>query len=259
MTKYFPILILISVFSCQAQKSVIRDNVTIDVYSYEDKNITKAAAMPEIKKGSNLMKYKRRFDYLLMNISEIHHPDKSEERRKIFNLYPDTLKIKKLYLEKYVQDKKLASYFEETIAPINDPDLERKKAYTIDELMDVASKFFYCDKVNPDTSVQSHVCIGINGLSETRWTKDYTLLSAFSFEAIFNDLDKDTSRISESYGFEKKRSCEKFRKNITTLDKYLEDVKLDLFVRMKDNAKLKEELLAYYELNKNNLAFKIIN
>jgi len=259
MIKHLFILVLISASTCGAQKSVIRDHVVIDVYASESGNKITAAAMPEIKKESNLMKYKARFDYLLLNISEIHQPYKAEERRKIFDLYPDTLKIKKLYIEKYVEDKKLVSYFEETIAPINNPGLKRTKAYAIDELMDVASKFFYCDKVNPDTSVQSHVCIGINGLKETKWTKDYTLLSAFCYEAIFDDSNTDSLRVSDSYVLEKRKSCAKFRKNITTLDKYLEDVKQDLFARMKSNAKLKEELLAYYEANKNNLAFKIIN
>jgi hypothetical protein len=128
----------------------------------------------------------------------------------------------------------------------------------VDELMEVASKFFYCDKVNPDTSVQSHVCIGINGLKEIKWEKDYTQLAAFCYEAIFTDLDKDNSKIDESYTSEKKLAREKYRKNITTLDKYLEDVKLDLFNRMKNSTTLKEELWAYYELNNNNLSFKIV-
>ena len=102
-----------------------------------------------------------------------------------------------------------------------------------------------------------HVCIGINGMKETQWEKDYTLVAAFCFEAIFNDLDNEDSQIRGAYVSEKNESSVQFRKNITTLDKYLEDVKLDLFTRMKNNAILKEELLTYYELNKNNLAFII--
>jgi hypothetical protein len=156
-----------------------------------------------------------------------------------------------------VEDKKLVAYFEETIAPINNPAMKIGKTYSVDELMEVASKFFYCDQVNPDTTVQSHVCIGINGQRETKWKKDYTLLAAFCYEAIFSDFDKDTSQVSEAYGTEKKKSCERFRKNITTLDQYLEEVKLDLFENMKNNVVLKKVLLDYYELNKANLAFRI--
>jgi hypothetical protein len=258
MVKYFSILILISGISCQAQTSVISHYVIIKIDTYKDGNEVKASPMPELKAEGELMKYKRRFEYLIMNIPEIHQPEKSKERRKIFSLYPDTAEMKRLYLEKLVNDKELVGYFEETIEPITNPNLKVNQTYTINELMEVASKFFYCDKVNPDTSVQSHVCIGINGLKETKWKKDYTLLAAFCYEAIFNDFDKDISKISESYDFEKKKSCEQFRKNITSLDKYLEDVKTELFYKMKTNTTLKKELLRYYEANKDDLAFKII-
>jgi hypothetical protein len=258
MKKYLSILILISGISCHAQKSIIRDNVTLDVSTYEDEGKTKASAIPEIKKGSELMKYKKRFEYLLMNVSEIHSPNKAKERNDVWKLYPDTIELKRLYLNKYVEDKKLVGYFEETEKYIKNSNMTRKTIYTQDELMEVASKFFYCDKVLPDTSVQAHVCIGLNGIKEANWSKDYTLLSAFCYEAIFNDLDKDTSLVWNSFGSLKKESAQKYKREISSLDQYLEKVKLEVFDRMKNNATLKEELLAYYELHKNNLAFKII-
>ena len=257
MKKSIFIIILIAGISCKKEKSLIRDNISIDLSIYQDENKTKASAMPELKAGSELMVYKRRFEYLLMNIPEIHRPDRIKERDSINTLYPDTSKIKQIYLDLYNGDKKLVQYFEETYAPIKNPNLQRDKIYSVDELMKVASIFFYCDQVNPDTSIQMHVCIGINGMKETKWEKDYTILAAFCFEAIFNDLDNEESKIRSAYVSEKKESSEQFRKNISTLENYLEDVKLDLFNRMKSNAKLKEKLLAYYELNKNNVAFKI--
>ena len=123
--------------------------------------------------------------------------------------------------------------------------------------MEVDSKFFNCDLVNPDTTVQSHVCVGINGLREVQWQKDYTLLAAFCYEAIFHDFDRDVSPISEAYDSEKKKACQKYRPHITSLDRYLEDVKLELFERMRNDAVLKKELLDYYESNKDKLAFKL--
>ena len=257
MKKYFSILILISFISFQNKKSLIEENVSIEISVYENKGVKKASAMPQLKPESTLIKYKKRFEYLLMNVSKMHQPDGVKERTEIWDLYPDTIKLKRLYLDKFVQDDKLVKYFEETNAPIANPNLEITKTYTQEELMDVASKFFYCDKILPDTIVQSHVCIGINGIKEAKWDKDFTLLAAFCYETIFNDFDKDSSTIYEVYSIEKKMACEQFRKNITSLDKYLEDVKLNLFSRMESNAILKQELLAYYDLNKNNLAFKI--
>lgn len=258
MTKHLSILILLLSLSCQAQRSIITDHVTIKISTYKYGNEMKVSPMPELKAESGLMKYKRRFEYLIMNISEIHLPARSKDRKRIFDLYPDTTEIKRLYLKALNDDKKLVGYFEETKAPISDPKVKVNKMYTSDELMEVASKFFYCDKVNPDTSIQSRICIGVNGLSEAKWEKDYTLLSAFCYEAIFNDLDQDVSQIRESYRSEKKNSTEQFRKNMTALDKYLEDVKEDLFTRMKNNVILQKALLDYYQLHKNDLAFEII-
>jgi len=53
MIKCFSILFLIQGFCCQAQKSILRDHLTVDVYTYESENKTKAAAMPALKKKVN--------------------------------------------------------------------------------------------------------------------------------------------------------------------------------------------------------------
>jgi hypothetical protein len=257
MKNHFTLLILIFVVSCQNETSLIRDNVSLELSTYQDSNMVKASALPVLKPGSELMPYERRFDFLLMNVPEIYHPDKAGERNAINRLYPDTNEVKRRYMDVYCSDQKLVDYFQQTYAPIKDPDMKRNTTYTVDELMEAASKFFYCDEVFPDTTIQSHICIGVNGFNETKWQKDYTLLSAFCFEAIFNDLDKDSSQIRSTYIAEKETSCMQFRTNITSLDQYFQDVKTDLFNRMKNNSTLKEKLLAYYDSNKNNLAFVI--
>jgi hypothetical protein len=258
MKTHLSVLILIFGLSCKKEGSIIRDNISIEISSYQDDNEIKASAIPVLKASSELIAYKRRFDYLLLNIPELHGSDKIKERDSINRLYPDTLEIKRIYLDGYSQDKKLTEYFEETYAAIKNPDQQRDKIYSHDELMEVASKFFYCDQVGSDTSIQMHVCIGINGMKEAKWEKDYTLLAAFCYEAIFNDLDTEDSRLRDAYASEKKVSAEQLKKNIITLEKYLEDVKLDLFNRMSSNAILKEKLLAYYELKKDKLAFRIV-
>lgn len=257
MKKYFPVLILIFGISCQKEKSIIRANISIEISPYQDKNQTKASAMPVLKAESELTVYKNRFNYLLLNIPEIHAANKFKERDSLNSLYPDTLEIKRLYLDRYCQDKKLIKYFSLTYDAIKNRDLQ-KEIYSTDELMEVASKFFYCDQVSPDTSIQMHVCISLNGMKEALWEKDYTLLAAFCFEAIFNDLDKEDSQIRAAYSFEHDKASEQFRKQFTALEKYLADVKVDLFRRMKNNTTLKEKLLAYYDLNKANVAFEII-
>jgi len=245
--------------SCNSGKKLIDQYVEIEVSIYEDNSVIKASSMPKMKANSILALYERRFEYLLINVSEIHFPKKAERRKEIWDLYPDTTKLKRLYLNEYIQDEKLSNYFELTKTAIWDENFEATITFTIDELLEVASKFFYCDKVFPDSTIQSHVCIGLNGISEANWTKDYKLLEAFCYEAIFNDLDKDISEIDESYSFEKKEACQKYESMIVTLDLYLEDVRNELFARMQNNPVLRTELLEYYEHNKSNLAFKIMN
>ena len=257
MKKYLAIPILIFCISCQKEHSAIRDNISLQLSTYTDQNKTKASVMPVLKTGSELMPYKLRFDYLLLNVPEIHQFAKIKLRDSINSLYPDTSELKRIYLDIYCQDKLLPKYFEETYTAVKNPDMQRGKVYSADELMEVASKFFYCDEVLPDSSVQMHVCIGINGVKEAKWEQDYTLLAAFCYEAIFNDMDKDRSQIRSAYSSEHDEAVKQFRNNITTMDKYLEDTRVNLFDRMKSNTILKEKLLAYYELNKNNLSFKI--
>lgn len=245
--------------SCKAGNSIIKEHIVLKLYEYEYEGKEQASAMPELRSDSELQDYNRRFEYLLINVSKMHQLEYAEKRKKIWDLYPDTIKLKRLYLNEFIQDKELENYFETTYSGITDSSFISTIIYTENELMEVASKFFYCDKVFPDTTVQSHVCVGLNGVSEANWRKDYTLLEAFSYEAIFDDLMKDSSRIDETYSFEKKEACEKHKATITTLEEYLIEVRTDLFKRMKIDPTLKSVLLEYYEANKDNLAFRISN
>lgn len=66
-------------------------------------------------------------------------------------------KLKDLYLKKHYHDEKLEYYFEATRSAIKYSNHEKSVVFTSAELMEVASKFFYCDQVFPDTTIQSHV------------------------------------------------------------------------------------------------------
>lgn len=257
--KYLALFTLVICLSCQVSESLISKHVAIDVYSYKYENVKKGAAMPEIKSTSKLKKYSRRFEYLLINCAEINSPEATEERNEIFGLYPRKAQMKKLYLEKYIRDQKLNAWFEETIAPINSPGMEITRTYTSSELMEVASKFFYCDEVLEDTTVQAHVCIGLNGIKEAQWDKDYTLLAAFCYEAVFSDFDQEPSVIWESFIAQKREACQELRPGIKSLDQYLSDVRTNLFERMKNDENLRKKLLIYVEQNKSNLAFRIVD
>jgi len=261
MTKpiIFLLFLLLLVFSLafSSSKSALKQNLSIKIYTYEKDGEVFASAMPELKTDSDLWEYKRRFEYLLINIPEIHKPQKSKERKKIFGLYPDTLKLKRLYVKQYLRDRNLVKYFDETLAPIYNQEIEKNKNYSEDELMEVASKFFYCDKVKADTSVQAHVCVGLNGVAEANWERDYTLLEAFCYEAIFCDFDLDNSQVYSSFSSKKAEASKHHKDDVLSLDQYLKDVRVELFKRMKSDTILKSSLLNHYERNISNLSFEI--
>lgn len=56
-------------------------------------------------------------------------------------------------------------------------------------VMDVAARFFYPDAVLPNGTIQSHVCVGINGIADMQGGRDLAL-EGFVYAAIFHDLLK---------------------------------------------------------------------
>lgn len=240
------------------QHSIIEEHLTIKIYPNNSGGEIPASAMPEFKKESILNNYKRRFEFLIFNIPKFHSTGAFQERIELFSLYPDTLSMKELIMEKYSNDSTFNAYFEDAYHALIPSKLKKRTLYTVEELMDVSSRFFYCDQVNLDTSIQSRVCVGLNGLTEVKWDKDYTLLAAFCYEAIFDDFDKNQSKISEEWDKEKSFASAQFRTSITTLEDYLENVKTELILRMKNNEILRETILKYYLKNKKNLAFRIL-
>lgn len=251
-------LFLWLVISPAKEKSLLKENVAIELHYYEHEGEMKVSAMPVLRPDSELMSYKRRFEYLLINIPEIHLPGQFEARVRINSLYPDTMEIKRRYLDKYLYDKKLEQYFIQTYAPLKNADYKRNESYSLDELMEVASRFFYCNKVESDTSVQAYVCVGLNGVKEANWKRDFTLLEAFCYESIFNGFDREESPVWEAFVSNKEYACNHYKARFNGFDQYLEDVRLDLFERMRADEALKRELLEYYELNRKNLSFVLV-
>lgn len=234
----------------------ISENVQIRIFTYEKDGVVQATAMPEMKTNSNISIYNRRFEYVLINHASIHQPENAELRKEIWSVYPDTVALKTNYLKQFSTDSALLQYFTEMKDAIEAP-TDDKTTYTQEEMMDVASKFFYCDKVNADSSVQAHVCVGINGIKEANWSKDYTLLSAFCYEAIFVNFDREDSPIWDTFSQLKETATQQHLSLYTNPENFLEQVKLTLFESMKNDENFRSEMVAYYQLNKSNLAFSI--
>ena len=135
-----------------------------------------------------------------------------------------------------------------------------KEKFSSLEIMDVASKFFYCDAVRPDTTIGLHICIGING-QEIKSKKDYTLLEAICFEAIFEKMFASKGKPTK-YMDDFSESVEKYSKinrglAKSGLEPYLLKVRQDVYSDMKNDESLRETLFSFFDRNKDNLPFVV--
>lgn len=196
-------------------------------------------------------KYSRRFEYVVMNKTGAIFRDSTFQ-----NLFPDTIQMSKIYCEKLGNDKATLTYLNAFINPCKEGKKHLK--YTQLELMEVASRFFLCDRINPDTTIFWHVCIGINGQNEAGWLKDFTLLEAFCFEAIFDGL--------QSNNREKSVFMNNFINYVGQAETTYKDLPFELmlersknavFKKMENDPDLQTLLLDYYNQTKHKLPFDI--
>jgi hypothetical protein len=79
------------------------------------------------------------------------------------------------------------------------PEPPVRRQVEMDRLLDVASRFFYPDAILPDGSIQSHVCVGINGMLDMKGGRDASV-EAFAYAAIFHDILKPMHRVDDDFG-----------------------------------------------------------
>jgi hypothetical protein len=201
------------------------------------------------KFGNFVKNHNNRFDYLLYKNIQI--------LQEISNYYPDTNKIEVLFCDFLNSNKDINKYFKaltpKKIAKWNSP----PDTFSVNELMIVASKYFYCDDISKkDTVVKSHICIGINGQAEFKSTRDLTLLEAFTFEAIFSYIASNDEPLfyKEFYKFLKVIQKEKINE-FKDFDSYLLEIRNLCYKEMMVNVDLKNKLVSYYKNNKSNLNF----
>jgi hypothetical protein len=191
-----------------------------------------------------------RFQYLLVNCTKwesIYNP-----------LYPDSIKIRNLYLNSLQNNKPFIKYITATVKPFETPNYQPSLSYSKEELLKVASRFFYCDSILPDTSIAIRVCVGLNGIKEAKWKKDYTLLEAFCFEAVFVCMqDREKSTFMKTFTSGTKELKKSFLAKNNSTKGLLEFVRLGTFERMLKDKVLEQRLLEYYTTHAANLSFKI--
>jgi hypothetical protein len=168
----------------------------------------------------------------------------------------DSSTLSKKYSEVVVSD----SFFHNFLLLTNvekDKDTASHVHFTVPEMMKVASRFFYCDILNEkDSTVNAHICVGLNGVHELKLDVAYTPLEAFCFEAVFTNyfrnqkLNRNFNQYIDNASAEEKINFKGFRA-------YLEAVKNKCFTSMENDAELKAMVINYYHQNKDNISFRI--
>ena len=228
-------------------------SITGQVVNYQGKEYKNV--YPTIQANNTLTnqlirKYHRRFEYILQNRTDFKNDS-------FQNLFPDTLKMTNIYRKSIENDSKFKSYFMKLSQPLN-KQAKKKESFTKSEIMDIASKFFYSDKVQADTTIFLHICIGING-QEINANKDYTILEAICFEAIFEKMFESKGsatqymdNFSESV---QKHSKENRNLAKVNLETYLLKIRHEVYTDMKNDKSLQETLFSFFDRNKSNLPF----
>lgn len=192
-----------------------------------------------------------RFKYLLLKFS-----DKLQD---IKQLYPDTALIAERFCNEIIRSDSVQLYFS-ALTPNNLTTWDlRNDSFTTQEMMEVASSFFYCHGVNEsDTTIMYKICIGIHGENEGNSSKDLLLLEAFTIEAILFYMSKN--KIPDFYSdfenFLQIQTSAK-RKEFKDFDSYLKEIRQMCYLEMQRNTDLKKKLVEYYQTNKRNLNFEI--
>ena len=201
--------------------------------------------------NQEIKKHNRRFEYLLQNRTDF-------KQDSFQNLFPDTLKMTAIYRKNLEGDKKAKNYFMKLAQPLTNS-VKQKEVYSKMEIMNVASKFFYCDSVRPDTTIGLHVCIGING-QESNKLKDYTLLEAICFEAIFENMfdRKNPPKYMDDFSNVVDKNTKLYKNlSLTGLDNFLIKVRTETYNEMENNESLKATFLSFIDRNKDNLPFRV--
>lgn len=198
-----------------------------------------------------LSSHDTRFKYLILQ--------NSRKLQKIQLLYPDTASISTKFCKEIIESDSVQEYFN-ALTPKNIVKWESKsESFTIKEMLEVASKFFYCDGINKtDTTIKFKICIGVNGRKADNSSKDVLLLEAFSIEAILYYLSKNRTPgfLNDFQNILRTQAIEK-RKEFKDFDSFLFEMRQICYLKMQENIDLEKKLLKYYESNRSNLNFKI--
>jgi hypothetical protein len=231
---------------CQV-KELYGDFVAISKHEINGQTYTSRQVLVPVKKSclsAFIEQEKLMMDYLLTNFSSPVSPD-------LLAAAKDSLALRKIYLAELKKDSSFAKVMEELQTKV----LEKKVAkdsIDMDDLMNVAMKYFTITKASADGGYSGKVCVGINGVTSTQ-TKRQAFLEAFAFSSIFKHYQSKEYNMYREF-------TDAIRKILPIQlgednNERLLRAQGALFVLMSQNEKLQKMLREEYEARKTNLPF----
>ncbi|OZV68616.1 hypothetical protein CA834_09100 [Winogradskyella aurantia] len=229
--------------SCKRSKEkearFILDNfATLEFIIFEQPG--KSLLLPDIKLvniqdtlGTVIGKNPRRYEYLLKNRINVD---------SFLKVLTDTTKAKAVN-SSFLNNNEFQGYFYSTFYD----DEGNQGSFREEELMKIGSKFFLAEKMGHQ--FRTRICVGINGLDEVEYPyKDYTLLEALVYEALFERLTQENAEEPTLL-----QNLDAYSsKAISSLDETVMDsldfVRASAFDAMENDDDLKTHLLGYIAL-----------
>ncbi|MBP0903439.1 hypothetical protein ACFSKN_00920 [Mariniflexile gromovii] len=247
ITNLILILLVFTFFNCKPKDKLTPENYIDLIYHKNDNKTLSHISTNIIDKqdddiGVFIKNHKPRFDYFFGNKLDVE---------TLEMLYPDTLKIKKEFI-KQINEKHFVSNFSK-LANIKK---QTKEHYTIDEIMQVASRFFVV--VNSGKTFRIKICAGGNYFQDLNAIKDVSLIEAMTYEAIISAFDKKKSERPKFISNTRTYFSEAI-KNPKSLDnnELLKLAENRLYEMMEKDESLKLFIDEYLIINSNNLPFEI--
>jgi hypothetical protein len=254
---FLTIFSLCSFYFLQAQKFDYCHYFYLDISTREENGEKIKSYSPEIDHSHQdtlsefLNQHYNRFSYLLWN--------KLGDLNSIADTYPDTIAMDSLFCNLMQKNSLFLFYLNNVVPSSFRPHGMMPDRFTTDEMMLVASRFFYCLEIQQsDTVIISHICVNLKDKETIPFKRDMTLLETFAFEGIFNALQKEeNSKIDANFRRYINDSTDRLKDITTSLDELLVTVRHECFALMEDDTDLKDALLKYYSDNRDNLNFII--
>lgn len=183
-------------------------------------------------------------DYLLTNFS-------SNANHKNLLELNDSIAIR----NKYFKDLKSDSLFNSVMTDLIDKTIDNKipkDTISMDELLNMAVKFFSINRLTGEGHYVGKVCVGLNSIKKTD-SERKPFIEAFSFASIMKHYQSDEYSMNDEF-IKAIKELYKVNLGIDKNEKLLR-AQGAMFLLMRNNENLKKMLRSEYEKQKNMLPF----